>query len=206
MLSNLLDFGQWLLSGCFLIKVYQSHVDGFVKAAAGRSSDHLHVCSWFHGVLQLIAATYDPARFAFNVSPRRVRENSRNIFVRLVLARAVPERIQWILTVLLKKRNFDRWIKRWRTDVPTANNCLCIMVMAYLISKTAVLYIAAYIYIYHYIIRQCLKSDKPSPWCTSNYWPLDFLTSVLQHLIQRSKFLGFGRQPRAPKRVWRRCF
>jgi hypothetical protein len=73
---------------------------------------HLHVCSWFHGVLQLIAATYDPARFAFffdlarfafNVSPRRVRENSRNIFVRLVLARAVPERIQWILTVLLKK-------------------------------------------------------------------------------------------------------
>jgi hypothetical protein len=92
---------------------------------------HLHVCSWFHGVLQLIAATYDPARFAFffdlarfafNVSPRRVRENSRNIFVRLVLARAVPERIQWILTVLLKKRNFDRWIKRWRTVVPTANN------------------------------------------------------------------------------------
>jgi hypothetical protein len=36
----------------------------------------------------------------------------------------------------IKKGNFDRWIKRWRTDVPTANNCLCIMVMAYLISKT----------------------------------------------------------------------
>jgi hypothetical protein len=41
----------------------------------------------------------------------------------------------------LKKGNFDRWIKRWRTDVPTANNCLCIMVMAYLISKTEIFFI-----------------------------------------------------------------
>jgi hypothetical protein len=38
----------------------------------------------------------------------------------------------------IKKGNFDRWIKRWRTDVPTTNNCLCIMVMAYLISKTEI--------------------------------------------------------------------
>jgi len=85
-----------------------------VSWSTSAHSSHIRSCK--------ICIFFDLARFAFNVSPRRVRENSRNIFVWLVLARAVPERIQWILTVLLKKRNFDRWIKRWRTVVPTANN------------------------------------------------------------------------------------
>jgi hypothetical protein len=58
-------------------------------------SSHIRSCK--------ICIFFDLARFAFNVSPRRVCENSRNIFVRLVLARAVPERIKWILTVLLKE-------------------------------------------------------------------------------------------------------
>jgi hypothetical protein len=107
-----------------------------VRSAVGRSSDYVHVCSWFHGLLQLIADTYDSLRFH---SMYRECESVRTLetFSSDSFCRAVADQIQGILT-------FGSSVGELMWENPRTNNCLCIMVMAYLISKIAILYSGRY--------------------------------------------------------------